>query len=75
MPRYTFRATRDSSRPTRLRPVRPGFSVSELIQSDMLWINSETLKLDDNIKTLANQAGFHYVDAYNLMNTHELCTQ
>jgi len=41
---------------------------------DMLWINQEIAKLDSTVKNAAGKFGFVFVDTYDSMNKHELCT-
>jgi lysophospholipase L1-like esterase len=45
------------------------------VDSDMLWINKMAREFDDVIKKAASDAGVTYVEAYDMLNGHELCTR
>jgi hypothetical protein len=42
--------------------------------NDMRWINGEISKFDSLLQKLATTAGFKYINEYNALNGHELCT-
>jgi lysophospholipase L1-like esterase len=44
------------------------------LQSDIRWINSEELKLDNEIEATAKRFGLTYVDTFNAFQGHEICT-
>jgi hypothetical protein len=50
----------------------PGFT---FLVSDMRWMNTEGLKLDDAIAAAAKRFGLTYVNVYNAFQGHELCTK
>ena len=64
----------------RFFPVKPpitcftGFLSSLFEDSDMLWINKSIADMNDVIKRAASDAGVTYVDAYGMLNGHEICT-
>jgi hypothetical protein len=45
------------------------------LASDMNWINGETVKLNQVTRAAATNAGFQFVDVYNALKGHELCTR
>ncbi len=52
----------------------PASQLSIFVKSDMEWMNEMAKQLDYTIATAAANAGFTYIDNYNAMDGHELCT-
>lgn len=51
-----------------------GVAATTFQRSDMLWINGEIKKLNSLIANRATAAGLVYVDVYQVLSGHELCT-
>ncbi|MFI7399042.1 GDSL-type esterase/lipase family protein [Streptomyces sp. NPDC049541] len=51
-----------------------GVPVRTFSRSDMRWINSEIANLNDQIKKLAESASFTFVDVFDSLKGHEVCT-